>query len=179
MGNMSKGKESMAKCYKISNMEPKTLEDAKRYLAAIKAHTKEAHQLMGDTSTKLQQSVKVLAYDFTATTKKRKLDVCAALGSAFNPYSQDTKTAEEYLFNDETMKMMKTELNAIKPRNTKGKDTTTSDSKNANYPGKSPRGGQNQGYTPKKNYNSNSGNYSNSSNKNHQKSGKFNKGKKQ
>ena len=177
MGNMSKAKEDMAKCYKISNMEPKTLEDAKRFLAAIKKHTKEAHQLMVDTSTKLQQSVRVLAYDFTATTKKRKLDVCSALGTAFNPYSQDTKTAEEYLFNEETMKMMKNELNQIKPKNIKGKDTTTgSDSKNANYPGKSPRGGQNQGYT-KKNYNSNSGNYNNSNNKNQQKSGKFNKGK--
>ena len=64
------------------------------------------------------------------------------------------------------MKMMKNELNSIKPK-TKGKDFV-SESKNSNYPGKSPWGGQNNsGYsTVRKTSNNNSGNYNNYNNKN-------------
>ena len=78
------------------------------------------------------------------------------------------------------MKLMKNELNAIKPKH-RGKDTTTStssDSKNAYHPGKTQRGGHNnyQG-SGKKNFN-NSGNYNSNNNKNQQNSGKFKQGKK-
>ena len=181
MGNLRKAKESLGKCSKICSMEPRTLDEAKKFLAAIKSHSKEALDMVNDTSTKLQQSVKVLAYDYTAATKKRKQDITNALGAAFNPYSQDTKTSEEFLFNEETMKMMKNELNQIKPK-AKGynKDFTT-ESKNSNYPGKSPRGGHNQGGYTKKTFNSNSGNYNNYNNKNQPKSNngnRFNRGKK-
>ena len=179
MGNLSKSKEKLGKCYKMCSMEPKTLQEAKKLLDAIKTQTKEAHELMNDTSSKLQQSVKVLAYDYTAATKKRKQDITGALGASFNPYSQDTKTSEDFLFDEDTMKMMKNELNSIKPK-TKGKDFV-SESKNSNYPGKSPRGGQNNsGYsTVRKTSNNNSGNYNNYNNKNQTKSngGKFNKNK--
>ena len=179
MGNLSKTKADLAKCYKLSASEPKTLDEAKKCLEAIKKHTKDAHEMMTNTSKKLQQTVRVLAYDYTATTKKRKLDVCSALGTAFNPYSQDTKTSEEYLFNDDTMKLMKNELNAIKPKNKGNESTSTSDSKNGNHSGKSQRSGQStyQGNAPKKNFNS-SGNYSSNNNKNQQNLGKFKQGKK-
>ena len=177
MGNLTKAKDSMSKSYKICNREPKSLEEAKRYIAALKQHSKDAHSNMVEISTRIQQSVRVLAYDFTSTTKKRKLDACGALGSAFNPYAQDTKTAEDHLFTEETMKMMKTELNAIKPKS-KGfnKDSNPSgDSKNGGYSGKTQRSGQTQGY---KKVFSNSGNSNNNNNKNSNKSNRFNKGKK-
>ena len=178
MGNMSKTKENLGKCYKICSTEPKTLEEAKKFLEAIKKHTKEAHDTMSTTSTKLQQSVKVLAYDYTAATRKRKQDVTGALGTAFNPYSQDTKTSEDNLFDNDTMKMMKNELNQVKLKST-GTEFNSAESKNSNYPGKSPRGGQNHHQGNFKKTFNNSKNYNNYNNKNQPKSNgnKFNKNK--
>ena len=177
LGNLNKSKDSVGKIHKIANMEPKSLAEAKRFIDAMKRHAKETNDQLSEMRTTLQKSVRVMSYDFTTATKKRKTDVCGALGPTFNAYAQDTKTSEEYLFDEEALKTMKTELNQVKA---KGKEfeSKSSNSKNANYPEKSPRGGQNQGQSNKKtSHNSNSNSYNNF-NKNSSKSNKYGKGKK-
>ena len=64
MGNLSKTKTDLAKCYKLSASEPKTLDEAKKCLDGIKKHAKDAHEMMTNTSKKLQRTVRVLAYDY-------------------------------------------------------------------------------------------------------------------
>ena len=159
----------MVKQHKICRAEPKTLEEAKKQLAEIKAITADSHKDMTSMCTTMQKSVRVLAYSFTQTTRKRKQDVCQDLGRGFNPYAQNTKTSEEYLFDEDTMKMMKNELNAIKPKQQYNDNNYTP--KNANYPGKSQRGGNHQGYSTKTKttYSNNYGN-SNNGNRNNPKS---------
>ena len=152
MGSVDEAQIALHKQYPLFK-EPKTLEEAKKQLKEAKAHAQAAYEATNVIRQKIQKSVSVLAYAFTQTTKKRKQDICWALGKEFSAYAQDTKTGEEELFPEEAIKAMKTELNAVKP---KGQRDSTA-SKNLSSFGKTHRG-QSMGNNSKKTYSNNSGN---------------------
>ena len=99
----------------------------------------------------------MLNYNFTETTRKRKYDVCNALGPQFRPYATADDTGE-YLFGLETQKMMKSELKKI-PAKSKKTDNFTS-SKNFHASGKAPRSSSG----PFRHYNNNNNNSNNNNN---------------
>ena len=101
---------------------------------------RELSATMGKMHSDLAHSVKVMNYGFTKRTRKRKTDICKSLGSSFATYNKSLETGEEDLFGEEDMKNMKTELNGIKPKETKDVK-----SKNGSYSGRSQRGGRDQG----------------------------------
>ena len=127
----------------------------------------------------LQKSIAILNYSFTETTRKRKYDATTALGKQFKPFAQG-ESSKEFLFDEDTMKKMKSELKALKP---KGADFG---SKNGQSFGRTQRSHHTQGnynhgkYPAKKtgynnykhynNSNSNSSNngYNNNNNNNNQ-----------
>ena len=80
----------------------------------------------------------LLNYNFTETTRKRKTDICNALGSAFKPHINESTVTGENLFDDETMKNMKTELKKINVKPL----VKASPAKNGSSFGKSPRSHQ-------------------------------------
>ena len=126
--------------------------------------TQEEKFLYQTTKSSLKQlttSVLMLNYNFTEITRKRKYDVCGALGAAFRPYTA-TEDTGEYLFGVETMKAMKKELTKV---NVKAKKDFYP-SKNFKAPGKAPRShhsgefrsyNQNRNYNGNRNYNQNNG----------------------
>ena len=42
--------------------------------------------------------------------------MCVVLGPIFNAYAQDTKTSEEYLFDNDALKTKKAELNQVEAK---------------------------------------------------------------
>ena len=77
LGNLNKSKDSVGKIHKIASVEPKSLAEAKRFIDAMKRHAKDTNDQLSEMRTTLQKSyVRVMSYDFTMATKKRKTDVC-------------------------------------------------------------------------------------------------------
>ena len=117
IGDMDKAQVGLQKQYALlHNKEPTTLEEAKKIISQAKLHAKESYESTNDIRRRIQKSVSVLAFAFTQTTKKRKQDVCWALGKEFSAYAQDTRTGEEELFPEDDIKAMKNELKAVKPK---------------------------------------------------------------
>ena len=110
-----------------------------------------------EINKQVQKSICVLNYSFTETTRKRKYDLCAALGNQFKPFAQGPSSADQ-LFDEETMKKMKSELKQVKA---KGADFSAKNFSSLQKPLR----GSNSGYI-KKSYN----NYNNSNNSNSNKS---------
>ena len=120
----------------------------------------------------LQKSIAILNYSFTETTRKRKYDATTALGKQFKPFAQG-ESSEEFLFDEATMKKMKSELKALKP---KGADFG---SKNGQSFGKTQRshytpGNYNHGKYPAKKTGYNNYKHYNNSNSNSSNNGNTN-----
>jgi hypothetical protein len=167
MGDLDKTQIALHKQYQ-SLKEPKTLEEAKKQIKLAKAQAQAAYESTNEVRLRMQKSVSVLAYVFTQTTKKRKQDICWALGKEFSAYAQDTKTGEEDLFPEDAIKAMKAELKAVKP---KGQKESSTYSKNSTSFGKTHRGQNTTG--GKKTYSGNSGSF-NAYNRFNSKSGNSN-----
>ena len=118
------------------------------------------YRTMKENAKQLQSSVLMLNYNFTEITRKRKFDICQALGPAFRPYAFAEDTGE-FLFGLETQKAMKSELKKVQ---VKGRKDFTP--KNFSASGKAPRSYQSGG--GRFNNNNNNNNYNrNSGNRNH------------
>ena len=131
----------------------------------------------------VQKSIRMLNYSYTETTRKRKYDVCGTLGGQFKPFAQ-AESSLEYLFSEETMKSMKSELKNVKVKRTDS-NTQGQGSKNVTSLPKSQRGEYSGGSNwPKNKYQKPSQNYSNynnnknGSNKNGNSNSRWTKGKK-
>ena len=172
LGDVEKSQNITSNQYTLTRTEPKTLDDAKKQLAELKRQVVEGHNGLNGLRTNIQKSIRVLGYSFTQMIQSRKSDICQDLGRSFNVYTHDTKTGEDYIFDEDVMKTMKNELNAIKPKQKKGDAPGSFMPKNGNYPVKSQRGGYQQGYSTKpkqgsfsgnsnNNYSSNNNNYNN------------------
>ena len=61
----------------------------------------------------LQHSIKVLNYNVTETTRKRRYDVCSALGNQFKSFAGEQDAQSEHLFHEDAMKRMKSELKKL------------------------------------------------------------------
>ena len=148
LGDVGQADTKLGGITKYASFVPKDLAEAQKCIKLMGQRATEVQKHTQAVKTNLERSLKIMNYSFTATTRKRKQDICAALGRGFSAYSQDTKTSSENLFTDEVMKAMKAELNQIKP---KGQDYYQKDgaSKNSSYSGKSQRGSKNQGYNNK------------------------------
>ena len=101
------------------------LEDTKKYLKAIMANQNKMKKSLEKVNEKTMHTIKVLNYNYTSTTRKRKQDVTAGLGTSFKVYAQDTQHGE-YLFTIDTMKAMKSELKHIKPKEESAKNVNHS-----------------------------------------------------
>ena len=147
------------------NTAPVDLEDAKRIIKKANDQNKAITNGMGTVAAKLLKSMMVTNYNFTEMTRKRKQDVCYALGTPFKPYANEMTPIDEHLFDDDTMKRMKADLKKV---DVKIKTTRGSSSKNGYGLGRSLRGGHHhQGNSKnsqnnRRNYN-NSGHYNNNS----------------
>ena len=135
----------------------------------ITSHDKFLYKALVESQKDLNESILMLNYNFTETTRKRKFDVCQEMGEQFRPYGFSEDTGE-YLFGLETQKAMKSELKKVQ---VKAKDYKKS--KNFRAPGKSHRSqsggfrGNNRNYSgypnPNGGYNNNN-NYNNYNNQN-------------
>ena len=120
---------------------------------------KQAHKAMDDIYPLVMQSLRILNYNFTESTRKRKYDVCGSLGEQFKAFAQ-SKSSSEFLFDDEASKRMKSELKLLKVKGGgKKKAYGNNQQQSKNYPGSkkssgSQRGGHNQ-YNSQYNSNSN------------------------
>ena len=111
----------------------------------------------------LQQSIKVLNYNVTETTRKRRYDVCAALGNQFKSFAGEREEPSENLFHDDTMKRMKSELKKLPVKGGKAPYP-----KNGSGFGKSSRSYQSSGGNSYRNsYRKNTNNNQNNNNNNH------------
>ena len=125
----------------------------------------------------LTNSVLMQNYNFTEMTRKRKFDVCTALGPSFRPYAFAEDTGD-YLFGAETLKAMKSELKKV---NVKVKKDQYS--KNLPASGKAPRshqsggsgnynrnnnGNRNSNHNQNRYHQNNQNNNNNNNNSNHQ-----------
>ena len=138
----------------------------------MKKKTDLALKSTATAKAKVSKSFQLLNYYNTETTRKRRQDVCDSLGSAFKPYGSEAVPPSEYLFNEDSMKKMKKELNAVKPK--------VEFSKNGLSSTKSRRSsGQGQGKNyPKTQSSGSSGNYSGNNNSHGQTGGSSNAPKK-
>ena len=141
----------------------------------VSAADKKALKMVQRVLPIIQKSIGILNYSFTETSRKRKYDACNALGRQFKPFASG-KSSDEFLFDEEAMKKMKTELKAIRPKGAEmQKQKYGESSKNYQYSGKSQRGHQQGNYRSSTrgrgnfsnytNSNSYTNNYTNSSNK--------------
>ena len=168
MGDLEGTKAALKSQLKATQGTPKDLEEAKSMLAAARQQNKVIADHMAALRGKLNKSVMLLNYNFTETTRKRKTDICNALGSAFKPHINESTATGENLFDDETMKNMKTELKKINVKPL----VKASPAKNGSSFGKAPRSHQYQGnnsynkYGNQKRHYDNSQDYNNNNNNN-------------
>ena len=127
---------------------------------------KDLFQKLNDADSAIQQSYKLLNYHLTDGVRKRKYSVCASLGKVFSSYAgikEVRSEGSEYLFTDDTIKKMKSDLKYI----------NTQVSKNARGSGKSSRGhfrGNNYNNNQNNNNYRNHNNINNNNNNNYQSS---------
>ncbi len=152
-----------------------SLDKSKKIISAMEKQAKIADTAMQALRKQLTQTVKILNYSFTETSRKRRYDLTAALGPSFKAYAHEEASdgsAEktEFLFTEATMKKMNKDLATVKTGGG-SKSQNNNFSKNGSSSGKTQRSGNNyQGnnYNPnygnqKKSYNG-SNSYNNSNN---------------
>ena len=114
----------------------------------VKSKNDLATTTIASAKTHVSKSFRMLNYYCTEATRKRRQDVCDALGSAFKPYGLETTPPDKHLFDEDQLKRMKSEIKAIKPK--------AETSKNLNGSTKSRRSStHNSGYSTKSHNNSN------------------------
>ena len=113
MGEMEKVKLLMEKSLREKGKENISDED------------KECYKGVKNSLEELENSVLMLNYNFTETTRRRKYDVCQALGAQFRPYATSEDTGE-FLFGVETQKLMKSELKKVSVKAKKSDQTKNS-----------------------------------------------------
>ena len=117
----------------------------------------EAYDNIKTISPMLQRSLKVLNYTFSETMRKRKYDVCTSLGRHFKPFAT-SDSSEESLFDEDTIKKMKSELKLLKTKTSNRKQFSNNDYHPKNFQSfnKSPRSfNQGNRYTSYNNRNNN------------------------
>ena len=161
LGELDIVKQQLEGESKFLSHEPRNLDEAKKIIEVIKKKNEIALQSTSKAKSKVSKSFQLLNYYCTETTRKRRQDICDALGSAFKPYGLEAVPPTEFLFTEEAMKKMKKELTTVKPK--------VEASKNGYSSTKSRRsGGQGQGKNYHKPHSSNnSGNYNNNNNNNY------------
>ena len=115
----------------------------------------------------LENSILMLNYNFTETTRRRKFDVCQALGAQFRPYATSDDSGE-YLFGIETLKLMKSELKKVGVKAKKSDQT-----KNYQASGKTHRSSPGNRFTPYRNPNHYNNQYNNRGNQNNRNSNNY------
>ena len=158
---------------KFLTHEPRNLDEAKKILAVVKKKTDIALKSTATAKAKVSKSFQLLNYYNTEATRKRRQDVCESLGSAFKPHALEVVPPSEYLFNEDIMKKMKKELNAIKPKSVEASKNGLSSTKSRRCSGQ----GQGKNY-PKTHSSGSSGNYSGNNNSHGQAGGSSNAPKK-
>ena len=124
----------------------------------LSSEDKFLYKAVKESLKELTSSLLVSNYAFTETTRKRKYDVCAALGPQFRPHVKVEDTGE-FLFGLDTQKAMKSELKTIRAKGANNSFV----SKNFRGSGKSPRSfnsGNRGGYRGSNNHH-HSSNYNN------------------
>ena len=109
---------------------------------------------------------------FSEYLKKRKGDVCSTLGSDFAAYKNSTST-NEWLFDDETVKKMKSDLKKVteKKKYNNFHTTTTKNSSSSYKPQRSFQKGSNNNSNYKRSYQNNNYNQNKNNNYNQNKNG--------
>ena len=139
-------------------------------------YEKDAYEKLNDVAELGQKCYNVLNYFLTDNTRKRRYTVCHGLGSTFGsfPGIKQTPTEEtEFLFNEDIMKKMKSDLKKLPvqaPRHSKnwrgsGKSTRSFQSGN-NYNRYDNNPNRNNGNNNYNNYNSNRNNNNQNNNRN-------------
>lgn len=143
---------------KVNELQATFLERAKRdqEKKPLTTFEKSAYNKLNEIHELGQKSYSVLNYFITDNTRKRKFSACANLGKNFTSFAsikEDDSGENDFLFGEEVMKKMKSDLKKlpVKP----------SSSKNVNNFGKSPRS-----YSSGNNYNNNYNNGYSTNNKN-------------
>ena len=155
LGDMEKMEAVMEKSIKNKRSNKEEISKEEKFL----------YKTLKETQKQLTTSVLMLNYNFTETTRKRKFDICSALGPSFRPYASAEDTGE-YLFGVETQKAMKSELKKVNVKATRD----FRNSKNFQASGKAPRSFQSGGFRFN-NRNSNGGNRGNHHNNNNHHNG--------
>ena len=130
----------------------------------VTKHEKDLYKKLGDIDTQLQQCYKLLNYHLTDCVRKRKYSVCSSLGRVFTSFAglkeprTDESETKDFLFSEDTMKKMKSDL----------KKLPVQASKNVRGTGKSTRGHhQGSNYNSHNSYNNQNNNNNNYNNSNH------------
>ena len=162
--------KAMAEIRNVETLMEKSRKKAEEAGKTVSKTEKEAYERLQGISPIIQKSVKVLNYSYTNTMRKRKSDVCNALGDQFRPFATST-SSEDFLFDNESIKKMKSELKLLKTRSrtNKAKPYQPSKfeysgySKNYRSSGKSsksyPQG--NRSFNNNRNFNYNNNNHNN------------------
>ena len=111
---------------------------------------KDLFKKLNNADSQMQQSYKLINYFLTDCVRKRKYSVCSSLGKVFSSYAgikEVRPEGSEFLFVDDTIKKMKSDLKTVQLQA----------SKNARGSGKSSRGH----FQGNSNYNSNHNNQNN------------------
>ena len=98
---------------RIMTKEWKNRKAAGKSIHATKAE-REVQNVLEGIYPLLMQSMRILNYGFTETTRKRKYDVCNSLGDTFQQFASTSKSSEDFLFDDDAYKKMKSELKNVK-----------------------------------------------------------------
>ena len=123
---------------------------------------KDLFQKLNNADSSIQQCYKLLNYHLTDSVRKRKYSVCSSLGKVFSSFAgiKEVKTEEnEFLFSEDTMKKMKSDLKKIQVHG----------SKNVRGSGKTSRG-HFQGHSNFNNQNNNNNNHNSNHNNGYQSS---------
>ena len=118
LGELDHTREILKKNRKIAKEVDKvnSLEEAKNLIKHMSLNQNKMMKSFDVVNGHIEHAVKVNNYSYTATTRKRKQDVCSGLGSTFGVYAQDIEVGKEHIFTVDTMKAMKSELKHIKPK---------------------------------------------------------------
>ena len=166
--------KAMAEIRKVETLMEKSRKKAEEAGKTVSKTEKEAYERLQGISPIIQKSVQVLNYSYTDTMRKRKSDVCNALGDQFRPFATST-SSKDFLFDNESIKKMKSELKLLKTRSRTNKSKPYQSSKfeysgySKNYrsSGKSsksyPQG--NRSFNNNRNFNYNNNNNNNNTNK--------------
>ena len=152
MGDTDDVMELLDKQNALIKKSPNNLEEVKDMRRKMLSMNVKIKSLMNKQRDRLHKSVMVSNYNYTEISRRRKQDVCNALGDTFKPFASEAPTNKAtsgtYLFDEETMKRMHTDLRKLPAK----QKTYGASAKNGKYSDKSRRSGF-QGQYNKRNQN--------------------------